>query len=142
METHSLSLALSPQTLPGPGLDLNLAHDLSPGYRCQILHGIHCGLLFQRLWGPMGPPTALASPAFWYFFRKEANITYLFIFREKERKGEREGKKHLRERETSSVAFCMYSDWGLNPQLRHVPSMELNQQPLALGNDAQPTKPH
>ena len=40
---------------------------------------------------------------------------YLSIFRERGREGEREGEKHR------SVASCMYPNWGLSPQPRHVP---------------------
>ena len=47
-------------------------------------------------------------------------IFYSFIFRERRRKGEREGNIDLREKHCL-VASCMHPDWEPNPQPRHVP---------------------
>ena len=61
----------------------------------------------------------LVSPSLYssfFFFNK-----ILFIFRKRGREGEREGKKHGCERETSIDCLSHALTQGLNPQSRHVP---------------------
>ena len=64
----------------------------------------------------------------------ELRVFYLFIFRE--RKGGRKAKKHL------SATYCMCPVWDRTRNPGMCPGWELNQQPFALQDDAQPTEPH
>ena len=68
---------------------------------------------------------------------------YLF-FRERGRAGEREGEKHQCERETPIGCLLYMPQYSID-RTRN-PGMclhqELNQQPFALQDDAQPTEPH
>ena len=70
---------------------------------------------------------------FAYSFLKD--FIYLFL----ERGEGRERERNIDVRETS-VASCMRLHLGSNPQLRHVPDWEWNQQPCALRNHIQPSK--
>ena len=45
---------------------------------------------------------------------------YLFTFRERGRKGEREGEKQERVRDTLIVCLSHAPNWGLGPKPRHV----------------------
>ena len=68
---------------------------------------------------------------------------YLFMFRERGRKGEREGEKHWYVRGTS--ISCLSCLPHLGHQTRNpgvYPDQELNQHPFALWYDVQPTEPH
>ena len=72
------------------------------------------------------------------FFKK-----YLFIFREKGKKGEREGEKLLCGRHTSIRCLSHTPNWGVlayNPGL--CPDWELNQRPFGSQAGIQSTEPY
>ena len=69
---------------------------------------------------------------------------YIFIFREGGREGERDGEKHLCERETL-VGCLSFLPWppGIKPAVQACAlTRNLNQQPIALQDNAQPTETH
>ena len=69
---------------------------------------------------------------------------YIFIFREGGREGERDGEKHLCERETL-VGCLSFLPWppGIKPAVQACAlTRNLNQQPIALQDIAQPTETH
>ena len=72
----------------------------------------------------------------WWFFALCFLISYLLIFRESVRDGEREGEKHW------LITSCTPSTRGPGLQLRQCPNWESNSQPFGLQNNAQPTEPH
>ena len=68
---------------------------------------------------------------------------YYFIYRERGRVWEREGKKHPCVRETLiKFASCTHPNQGVAHKLTICPDWELNQQPFALWGDVQPTEPY
>ena len=66
---------------------------------------------------------------------------YLFIFRERGRGTEREGKKQSCAIETSIGCLSHTPNQGRGRQPRHVP-WELNWWPFAVSDNAQPTEPY
>ena len=52
-------------------------------------------------------------------FKSAVLLNFIYLFREKGKEGEREGEKHLHERETSTLHT--HPNQGLNLQPRHVP---------------------
>ena len=80
---------------------------------------------------------SLFTPTLIFFLR-----FYLFIFRERAREGQKEGKKTLMwERNIEPVAFHTCPKQGLTHNPGICPGQELNQRPLALWVNAQPTEP-
>ena len=78
------------------------------------------------------------------FERSFLKRVYLFIFRERGRKGGREGEKHLCVRETSLSCLSQAGNQGPGLQHWHVPcpDWELNPQPLSLQACTQYIEPH
>ena len=68
------------------------------------------------------------------------NILFIY-FKEKGRKGEREGEKHRCARETSISCLLHASQLGASPNPGTCPDWESNQRPFSLWDDAQPTEP-
>ena len=80
-----------------------------------------------------------------YFFKSRGLLFFLrilFIFRERRRKGEREGEKHQCVRETSIACLLLTPSWGCGQQPRCVPWQELNRWPFGSQVGAQSTEPH
>ena len=67
---------------------------------------------------------------------------YLFIFRERGREEERQREKHHCEKHWSAASCTHSNRQERNCSLRVCPNQELDQQPLAFQDDAQPTEPH
>ena len=70
-----------------------------------------------------------------FFFKKLFKRFNLFIFRERRREGEREGKRHQ-----FLVAYHVHPTWGLARNTGMCPDWELNRQPFGSQASAQSTE--
>ena len=75
-------------------------------------------------------------------FRRYILFIYLFIYRSRGRKGEREGEKHWCERETLIGCILYALSQGLTHSPGMCPDQEPNRWPLSLWEEVQPNEPH
>ena len=86
---------------------------------------------------PQGGNIAATFPAIIFFFFLKILFIYLFIFKERGREGEREGKKH---KSGFASHVPLTGDLAHNPGM--CPDWELNQWPFGLQASPHFTEPH
>ena len=73
---------------------------------------------------------------------QKVHFIYLFIYRSRGRKGEREGETHWCERETLIGCLLYALSQGLTHSPGMCPDQEPNRWPLSLWEEVQPNEPH